>query len=109
MEILVAVLIGAVIWNCVVIERLIREFRRQMADLRQEFSHTKQSRAASTVSLRGVPKVDSKGRTTRRDSSDIPVRGGRMSKLTSKRNPDDSVNRDRRLPDNPGHSTEELG
>ncbi len=88
-----AVLIGAVIWNCVVNERLVREFRRGMSQINQNNLHTKQARVRSLVSSSGVPPVDSKARVTKRDTSDIPVRGARMSQTTSKRKADVSIPR----------------
>lgn len=93
------VLIGAVTWNCIVTERFIREFRGRMNLLSEGLLHTQQARIASFFSSKGTPQVDSKARTTKRDTNDIPVRGARMTKLTHKRKADASIPHDRRLPD----------
>lgn len=99
MEILVTILTAAVIWNCVVTEKLVREFRSRMTQIEKNILHTTQARIASFFSDSPAPRIDAKARTVKRDTSDIPARGARMTTLTRKRKADDSIASDRRLPD----------
>lgn len=101
MEILLVIILVMVGWNIFVTHIMVRELKREVLQLRSEVEHTKQSRMASFVRSTSTPSVDARGRTTRRDTDDIPIRGARMTQLTHKRKADDSPANDNRLPDGP--------
>lgn len=59
------------------------EIKREIQQLRKELHEAKQARMKAIVSSRQTPHIDSRARTTKRDSGDLP-RTGRMSSTTSK-------------------------
>lgn len=101
MEIIVAILTAALIYNSVVLHRQLRELRLEVENLSRRIDSTKQARFKTSTTSSGTPRVDSRGRTTRRDTSDIPARGGRISKLTKKVDAHVSLDSDSRLPEHP--------
>lgn len=55
----------------------------ELKDLKRKLAHidaTRQTRVKQNAVTRRNPGVDAKARTTRRDTDDIPTRGGRMSR-----------------------------
>lgn len=97
---LLVILTVAVVVNIISTTMNLRELKRESASIRSEIESTRQARMKSFVRSTSTPAIDSRGRTTKRDSDDIPVRGARMITLAHKRKPSDRTTDDDRLPDN---------
>lgn len=87
--ILLLVLIG-LFSQLVKLARDINTTLKQVAQDTQLLAHSSTSHQTSTahrVTSAKIPVVDSKGRTTRRDTDDLP-RSGRMGRITTSRRSD---------------------
>lgn len=99
MELLLSsIILVAVVVNLTASILMFRELKRESAAVRSEIESTRQARMKSFVRSTSTPAIDSRGRTTKRDSNDIPVRGARMITLAHKRKPSDRTTDDDRLP-----------
>ena len=77
-----ALLLAAIGWSAYT-RTYLGEIKGEIEQLRKELHEAKQARMKSVVSSRQTPHIDSRARTTKRDSGDLP-RTGRMSSTTSK-------------------------
>lgn len=73
----------ALLWVFDRLRRMSSELRKLEVLLR-----VREGRVASKRSSISTPEVDSRARTTRRDTPDIPARGGRMSQAVQRRKRD---------------------
>jgi len=88
MEVIVGalVLLGA-IGTSAYIRIYLGGMKEEIEELRKEIRATRQAKMRSTTTDRQLPHIDSRGRTTRRDTDDLP-RTGRMTSATSRKRTD---------------------
>ena len=78
-----ALLLAAIGWSAYT-RLYLGGIKEEIQQLRKELHEAKQARMKTVVSSRQTPQIDSRGRTSHRDTKDLP-RTGRMTNTTNRK------------------------
>jgi hypothetical protein len=73
---------GILVWTQLLLISKLEKVNRKLDALTKRYNNlmtTRQGRISRTVTDTRSPRVDAQARTTRRDTPDLPTRGGKMS------------------------------